>query len=142
MIETDLRREGFVGVPKIRSGVIVLLRGEEVLFVAKTNSIWSRMEKLHRKNRYIPYKMEEPIPFDRILVKHCSEHEAMCLEADLIHKYRPRFNADRRTMPVRDYGLPLDELVEAMRIKWNQDLYSNELPKKKDSYQISRPTFA
>jgi hypothetical protein len=142
MIETDLRREGFIGTSKIRSGVVVLMRGEEVLFITKSRSVWYWLLKLHSKSRYLPYKVEEPIPFDRILVKHCSEHEAMCLEADLVHRYRPRYNVTRRTMPVLDYGLPLDELAEAVGIKWNQDLYPEVLTKKKDSYQISRPSFA
>jgi excinuclease UvrABC nuclease subunit len=120
VVEPLLEARGFVTIPvgKRISGVYVLLRYGDIIYVGQSKALFSRLDDHMRvrKARGPVGSGDERtnkmrfIPFTHIMIKWCSEQKALELEAELINRYKPEYNI-RVPEPMVDYEIDIDALV-------------------------------
>ena len=99
--------EGFVELPvRHWSGVYLLMRDQEVLYVGQSESVYTRITA-HRnglnnskKQGVLPQVnylttgdiRMRGIPFNRVLIRHCPSGDQHALEREYIHRLKPPYN--------------------------------------------------
>jgi excinuclease UvrABC nuclease subunit len=92
-----MQLEGFTRVGALESGVYALVWRREVVYVGKSSNVLRRVYQ-HRNNRLKVFHRDpgwtkiKAIPFDDIWVMDVPYGRLDAVEAEMIARYRPRFN--------------------------------------------------
>ena len=99
-MEVDVRLDGFTDVSDVlRAGVYALVKAGVVIYVGKSKSLYQRIYA-HRHTAKNAAK-GKPIPswlpikgfvFDQVFVCPCRLEDLDQLEAEMINRYKPRYN--------------------------------------------------
>ena len=128
MVDFNPSAEGFVDLfgPSGPSGVYLLLRGAEVLYVGQSENVLQRVashrraqlrkRRPQRSGTYVSFSRYDlraiEIPFDSVKVLWCSVIQMDRVERELILRLQPRYN--RRVVearePLPDIKISLEEL--------------------------------
>ena len=131
MENAALRSQGFEPLPGVNapSGVYLLLSAGKIVYVGQSKNVYSRMYAHHnarrRGRRRNGSEFLTPgdirgmaIPFDQVLVKFIPERDLDLVEAELIQRYRPRFNISIPQITKLPNGVKVDIGAIARELGW------------------------
>lgn len=99
-MEQSLQLDGFLDIsPILRCGVYALCKRGVIIYVGKSKSMYARIYT-HKnfanrgaKGKAIPSWLPvKGIQFDEVHIRPCTLDQLDALEAEMIDRYRPRFN--------------------------------------------------
>jgi len=104
--------EGFVDVSVLMQGGVYLLCAKgKVVYVGQARKLHARVSTHCRMKPRTNGTSDRALPvikFDKVLVMPCGVADADRIEADLIKRFDPKYNSQRRTGPP---CIPLEELM-------------------------------
>lgn len=127
----ELQARGFVEAPRVDKpiGIYVLLREGKVVYVGQSRNVYTRLgqhyvSKAKTRSRSMHFAPSDPrglpIKFDQVMMLFCEREKLNLLEAELIRRYKPKYNSQVGRTNLPDVEIDVVALAQEVGIQYNE----------------------